>query len=89
MTTWLGLGLELPGWGEGEGRACLGLGLGSGSGFVRHVLAELARHPLEVTEGDLACLVVVEELEDPPDTARAGGDRASKGGAKPMLQGQG
>ena len=23
------------------------------------------------------------------DTARAGGDRASKGGAKPMLQGQG
>ena len=57
--------------------------------LVCHVLAELARHPLQVAEGDLACLVVVEELEDPPDTARAGGDRASKGGAKPMLQGQG
>lgn len=31
--------------------------------LICHVLAELLRHTLEVLEGDLASLIVIEELE--------------------------
>mmetsp|Transcript_8100 Transcript_8100/g.19759 ORF Transcript_8100/g.19759 Transcript_8100/m.19759 type:complete len:284 (+) Transcript_8100:266-1117(+) len=35
--------------------------------LVRHVLAELARNTLKIFEGDVPCLIVVEELKHPHD----------------------